>query len=184
MAASRAYLLIRSGVWSQLAASFRMISARQSYRVTIIASEDNAKRAKSSAHSDTPGPEFVLYELDLQNLVGESSDLCSDERIEQILSIIQTESREPAQGERRGDFYGFTSFKVSDSSTFSRRQTGRLFNQVLDQLNIFINCISRNKDYRHDKGALAYNLGRIYGSIRRLVTSMQAWPHPVCCART
>ena len=55
----------------------------------------------------------------------------------------------------------------------------RLYNQGLDQLNAFNNCISRNKNYRQDNASLLYDLGRVAGSIRRLNTRMQAWPHSV-----
>lgn len=125
----RTYLLTRSGVWSRLATSFQRasgsslentISARQIYKINIV---ESGNHAKSSTKSDTLGPEFVLYELNLLSLVRESIELYSDESMQKILSIIQTEASDPAQWDRRGSFYGVTMFKVGNSPPFSRART-------------------------------------------------------------
>ena len=89
------------------------MSGHQSFKVTITASVEH----------ETPHREYVLYELDLKDLAGESSELHSDERMEEILSIIQIGPKEPVQWDQRGNFSGVSSFKVGYSSAFSRKLT-------------------------------------------------------------
>ena len=95
-------------------------SDRQLYKITIIASASHATRATPSAVPDTQGPEYVLYELDLHDLVRNSSELHSDERIEQVLSIVQTGQQYAGPWDQIENFYGVTAFKVGKSRRSDR----------------------------------------------------------------
>ncbi|KAL8823871.1 MAG: hypothetical protein Q9191_005481 [Dirinaria sp. TL-2023a] len=107
--------------WSRLAASFQSVdgsflkdsrsSEDQSYKVTIIASTRHANDAISSAVPASRGPEYVLYELDLQELVRRSSELHSDERMDQVLSIVQTGQRDLERWGQIENFYGVAAFE-------------------------------------------------------------------------
>ena len=105
-------------MWSRIAANLpapsnlsldRVICRKAVYCITVEASSNNAASPTSLGAF---GPKSGFYELNLQDLVDGTPKIHDNDKLEQILCIVQTEPTAPAQYDQIGNSRGVVAFEV------------------------------------------------------------------------